>query len=172
MMSALFEEILLLGVISVLVALFAWIYLRDRRREFGLWVLGWSAIFIHFVVPVASHLLPIPGPLQLWIKIATLAIAGTAFLLSVSEVFRNRRQRVIFIAMISLTALLYFAGFAANISQTWFYVALLGASIASGLYQAVRFYRLRSMYLYAMAALLLPYGIWSTFQASRGNTVH
>jgi len=172
MMSALFEEILLLGVISVLVALFAWIYLRDRRREFGLWVLGWSAIFIHFVVPVASHLFPVPGPLQLWIKIATLAVAGTAFLLSVSEVFRNRRQRAIFVLMISTAALLYFAAFAGNVSQRWFYVALLGSSMVSGVYQAVRFYGLRSLYLYAMAALLLPYGFWAAFQASRGNTVH
>src|SRR5215472_11399757 len=108
MRSARFEEILLLAVITVLVALFAWIYVRDRKREFGLWLLGWSSIFIHFAAPVASHLFPLPPPLQLWIKIATLALAGTAFLLSVSEVFRNRRERATFIAMITLASLLYF----------------------------------------------------------------
>src|SRR5215471_5026400 len=172
MRSARFEEILLLAVITVLVALFAWIYVRDRKREFGLWLLGWSSIFIHFAAPVASHLFPLPPPLQLWIKIATLALAGTAFLLSVSEVFRNRRERATFIAMITLASLLYFAGFAAQFSQRWFYVALLSGSVASGLYQAVRYYRLKSVYLYAMAALLLPYGFWAIFQASRGNTVH
>src|SRR5262249_16085208 len=112
MMSARFEENLLFAWISVLVALFAWIYRRDRKRELRLWLLGWSSIFIHFAVPVACHLFPLPQPLKLWIKIATLAIAGTAFLLSVSEVFRNRRQRAIFITMITLAALLYFGAFA------------------------------------------------------------
>lgn len=179
---SLFEEILVFVVMSILVALFTWIYLRDRRREFGLWLLGWSAICVHFAVPPAAHFLPLPPPLVFWIKVATLAVAGTFFLLSVSKVFRNKRQRAIFVLMIGLASLLYFAGYANDHLrqngrqvlhfQGWFYVALLGVSVASGLYQGIRFYGLRSLYLYTMVVALVPYSVWSMWQASKGNTVH
>ena len=35
-MSPVFEPVLVFVVMCILVTLFTWIYLRDRRREFGL----------------------------------------------------------------------------------------------------------------------------------------
>src|SRR5437879_8207730 len=100
-MSPRSEEILVFAVISILVSLFAWIYLRDRQTRVGLWMLGWTAIFIHFAVPVVDDYIHWIMPFTRWIKVATLILAGTCFLLSVSEVFAKRQRRIAFVFAIT-----------------------------------------------------------------------
>jgi two-component system, cell cycle sensor histidine kinase and response regulator CckA len=172
MMSPLFEQVLVFVVMSILVTLFTWIYLRDRQREFGLWLLGWIAICIHFAAPLAAHFWALPAPFAVWIRTAALIVAGTFFLLSVSEVFRNRQQRAIFIVTIGVASLLYLAGIVVHFHSVWPYAALLSLSLVSGLYQAIRFYGYRSRYLYAMVIMLVPYAVWSIWQASKGHPEH
>ncbi len=169
-MSPVFEQVLIFVVMGILVALFTWIYLRDRRREFGLWLLGWSAICVHFAVPVAAQVLALPRPITLWLSASTLAVAGTFFLLSVSQVFRNPRERAIFVGMIGVASLLYFAAFVRHAPfPGWFYIALLSLSVGSGLYQGVRFYGFKSRYLYCMSGVLVPYSMVAMWQAAKGN---
>jgi PAS domain S-box-containing protein len=168
-MSALSEQIFVFAVMSVLVALFTWIYLRDPQREFGLWLLGWSAIFVHFATPVAGHFLPLPESVIEWTSLTTLVMAGTFFLLSVSEVFRNPRQRAIFMLAIGLASVLYATGIVFHVHWGWFYVALLSTSIASALFQAIRFYGFRSLYFYTLMTLLVPYSLWVDWQSGAGH---
>ncbi|HKD45693.1 MAG TPA: PAS domain S-box protein [Candidatus Angelobacter sp.] len=168
-MSPVFEHVLVFMVMTILVALFTWIYLRDRRREFGLWLLGWSAICIHFAVPLLGHLFSVPRPLTEWLSDSTLAVAGTFFLLSVSRVFRNPRQRGIFVGTIGVASLVYCAGVVRQVPYPWFYIALLSLSVSSALYQSVRFFGLKSRYLYSMAGILVPYAFWAMWQAFKGN---
>src|SRR5260370_7572488 len=172
MMSPMFEQALIFVVMSILVTLFTWIYLRDRRREFGLWLLGWSAICIHFAVPLAARFWALPPPLTAWIRVASLIVAGTFFLLSVSEVFRNKQQRAIFIAAIGVPSLLLLAVMVVHFQSVWFYSALLSVSLLWGLHQAIRFYGLKSRYMYAMVVMLVPYAVWSIWQASKGHPEH
>jgi two-component system cell cycle sensor histidine kinase/response regulator CckA len=172
MMSPVFEQVLIFVVMSILVTLFTWIYLRDRGREFGLWLLGWSAICIHFAAPLAAHFWALPPPLTAWIRVATLVVAGTFFLLSVSEVFRDRHARAVFITTIGLASLLYLAGMVAHFPSLWLYPALLSVSLVSGLQQAIRFYGFKSRYMYAMVVMLVPYAVWSIWQASEGHPKH
>lgn len=169
-MSPFFEQILVFVVMSILVALFTWIYLSDRRREFRLWLLGWSAIFVHFAVPVVGHYVSLSAPLTAWLRVTSLIVAGTFFLLSVSQVFRNPRQRAIFASMITLAATLYFTGMTLGFRPRWFYAGLLVASTLSGLYQGVKYYGARSRYLYCMLGILLPASFWAIWQAGHGNT--
>ncbi|HMF91842.1 MAG TPA: hypothetical protein VKL40_14450, partial [Candidatus Angelobacter sp.] len=169
MKSTLLEDVLILAVMSALVALFAWIYLRDRKRQFGLWLLGWSAIFVHFAAPVAWHLFALPQPLIRWLKISTLIVAGTFFLLSVSEIFCNRRQRTIFIFTTLVPSLCYLTGLVGGFPAAWFYVACLGGTSCMFLYQTIRFYGLRSRYLHTMVTMLLPYALWAIWQAGTGH---
>src|ERR1043166_5400267 len=100
-MSPRFEEWVVFGVISILVALFGWIYARDREKRVGLWMLGWIAIFIHFAVPAFDDFVPAILLYSGWIKVFTLIVCGTCFLLSVSEVFSDRPRRIAFIFLIS-----------------------------------------------------------------------
>ncbi len=170
-MSPRFEELVIFGVTSIVVALFAWIYTRDRQKRAGFWMLGWIAIFIHFAAPALDNFLPWLLPYTKWIKAATLIVAGTFFLLSVSEVFVNRRLRLAFSTFISGAALAYLTAIALHVSSGWFYAGLLMMSCVYGVIQAVSFYGWRSPYLYSMF-LLLPYAGWAIFQALRGFLVH
>src|SRR4051812_38815062 len=81
-MSPRFEALVVFGVTTILVSLFAWMYLRDRQPRTGLWMLGWLAILVHFAVPAFNTGSPRLVPFALWIKVCTLIIAGTCFLLS------------------------------------------------------------------------------------------
>jgi two-component system, cell cycle sensor histidine kinase and response regulator CckA len=168
-MSMLFEDIVVFAVMSVLVTLFTWTYVRDRRREFGLWMLGFIAICFHAAFEVGGEYFRWPDPVRDWIGTSTLILAGTFFLLSVSQVFRNKRQRLVFISMIGLASLAYVTAWVLQVRQPWFFVGLISLSLLSGLYQGIRFYGFKSLYLQLMVALELPYGIWAAWRAMHGD---
>jgi PAS domain S-box-containing protein len=170
-MSPQFEALVVFGVTTILVSLFTWIYLRDRQPRTGLWMLGWLAILVHFAAPAFNANSPRLVPFTLWIKVCTLIIAGTCFLLSVSQVFIQRRRRIAFVVFVSAAAVLYLAGRQLHISTPWFYVTLLLISIGYASVQAIRFYGWKSPYLYLLL-LLAPYGGWAAQQAMQGNFRH
>jgi PAS domain S-box-containing protein len=170
-MSSRFEALVVFGIITVLVSLFAWIYLRDRQKRTRLWMLGWIAILVHFAVPVFSADFPRLAPFTPWIKVCMLIIAGTFFLLSVSEVFNWKRRRIGFILFVSAAAVLYLTILSLHVRTPWIYVSLLFISIGYGLVQAIRFYGWRSPYLFSLF-LLVPYGGWAAQQAMHGTLRH
>jgi PAS domain S-box-containing protein len=170
-MSARFEELVVFGVISIMVALFAWIYTRDREKRAGLWMLGWIAIFIHFMAPAIDDFIPWLMPYTRWIKVTTLIVAGTFFLLSVSEVFANRRRRIAFTTLISTASLVYATALFLHLDNKWIFAGLLAASNIYAAIQAASFYGWRSSYLYSLY-MLLPYGGWALWQAFLGHPVH
>jgi PAS domain S-box-containing protein len=167
-MSPQFEEILVFAIITILVALFAWIYLRDRQKSTGLWMLGWVAILIHFTVPPLARIFPTWPNVATWIMVATLVVAGSCFLLSVSEVFVRPSRRVSFVAFVSLAALVYLTGLVLNIQTPWFYIGLLLLSNLYGVVQAVRFYNFKTPHFYSLL-FMLPYAGWAMRQIQRGE---
>src|SRR5215831_21246563 len=94
-MSPRLEEIVVFVIAAILVTLFAWIYLRDPQKTTRLWMLGWLAILVHYAVPVFDDFYP-PAEMRFtpWFMGVTLVIAGTFFLLSVSEVFSRHPRRL------------------------------------------------------------------------------
>jgi two-component system, cell cycle sensor histidine kinase and response regulator CckA len=170
-MSPRFEEIIVFAIITVLVALFAWIYVRDRQKSIGLWMLGWGAILVHFAAPSFSGIFSLSDNFVGWIKVITLIVAGTCFLLSVSEVFIRQSRRVAFVVFISAAATAYISGLALGVQSPWFYVALLVISNVYGTVQAFRFYTWDSPHLYSLC-FLLPYAGWAIHRALEGNPGH
>src|SRR5579864_3937119 len=168
MMSPLFEQMLVFAVMSILVALFAWIYLLNRGREFGLWLVGWSAVCAHFAAPLAAYFLPSLAPLGRWIEVVAMVVAGTFFRLSVSEVFRSRWQRASFIAFVTMAATLYYSGLLLHIQWNWFYVTVLSATSFAVLEHGIRTYGLKSRYWQVLTAVLLPYWAYTVWRASGG----
>lgn len=170
-MAPLFEPIVVFVVMSILVALFTWIYLRDRQREFGLWLLGWSAICVHFAVPLAAALLDFNKAIQFWLATSTLALAGSFFLLSVSRVLRHPRERALFFLIGGGPSLIYFAGLAARLSYRWFFVGVLILSLVSSAYQASRAYKPKSLYMRCLGLVVVPYAVLAIWQAAIGNPI-
>jgi PAS domain S-box-containing protein len=155
-------------VFSVMVALFAWIYQRDRHPRVKLWLLGWIAVLLHLVGPPLQHASLITFGESVWITTALFQVAGAFFLLSVSEVFATPRKRLAFLAYISLPALGYLTLLIASIQQKWIYIALLLISTLFGLLESIQFYGWRSPYLYTLC-LLLPYSGWVIRRAYSGD---
>ena len=170
-MSARFEELVVFGVISILVALFGWIYSRERQKRIALWMLGWTAIFIHFAAPVIDDHVLWLDHYTVWIKVFTLIVAGSCFLLSVSELFLETKRRIAFLLLISGAATLYLTGLFLHLKTPWFFVGLLALTTAFSAFQVIGFYGWRSRHLYYMF-LALPYGIWAIVQAMHGNPKH
>lgn len=170
-MSPRFEEVVVFGVTSIVVALFAWIYTRDRQKRVALWMLGWIAIFIHFAAPAVDDLIPWLVRYTGWIKVVTLIVAGTCFLLSVSEVFVNRYRRIAFALLISGAAAVYATALFLHVGATWFFASLLAMSCVYGVIEALHFYGWRSLHLYSVF-LLLPYGLWAAREALLGHPIH
>ena len=169
--SPLLEEVVVFVVITVLVALFAWIYLRDRQKSIGLWMLGWVAILIHFASPLFANFFPAVAKVNMWVKIATLIVAGSCFLLSVSKVFVRRNRRIAFVLFISTAATMYLTGLQLHYRAPWFYISLLLASTLFGVVQVFRSYNWRKPYVY-FVCLLIPYSAWTIETAFHGQFVN
>ncbi len=170
-MSARFEEFVIFGVTSILVALFVWLYERDPQKTTRWWMLGWIAILAHFAVPAFDDFVPGLMPFTPWLMIFTLLVAGTFFLLSVSEVFTRQSRRTTFVLLISVAAMLYLTGLTMHYHGSWFYISLLLVSNIYGIVQAARFYGWKNPHLYCLY-LLLPYGAWAIEQAWQGRFRH
>jgi len=155
-MSPRLEEIIVFALAAILVALFAWIYARDPQKTTRLWMLGWIAVLIHFAAPAFDLFSPALIRFTWWLKGATLIIAGTFFLLSVSGVFSRHSRRLTFIFFITVAAILYLTGMEMRYSSSWFYISLLVISSIYGIAQAIQFYGWKSPYLYSLF-LMLPY---------------
>jgi PAS domain S-box-containing protein len=170
-MSPRFEEFVVFGIISILVALFAWIYLRDRQKSIGLWMLGWIAIWVHFAAPAFGYYLRGAEHFTPLVMVLTLIVAATCFLLSVSEVFVQQSRRIAFVFFISAVSVIYLAGLQMRIRSPWFYISLLLISSGYATVQAVRFYNLRTLHLYCLC-LLWPYAGWAMMKALHGDPDH
>ena len=93
-MSAVFLHIVETGMMCVLVALFVWIYARERQPRLALWITGWTFVVVHFACGIVAANPRYAGPLFDWIAYATLLISGTSFIFSVSQACRNLRHRI------------------------------------------------------------------------------
>ena len=170
-MSPRLEEIVVFAVAAILVALFAWIYLRDPQKATRLWMLGWIAILIHYAWPAFDDVFPPMMRFTPWFMGVTLIIAGTFFLLSVSEVFARHARRLAFIFFITVAGVLYLTALQMRYRAGWFYISLLVISSIYGAAQAIQFYGRKSPYLYLLL-MMLPYAGWTILRASQGTFRH
>ena len=170
-MSLRLEEIVVFAVGAILVSLFAWIYARDPQKTTRLWMLGWIAVLIHFAAPAFDDFFPTLMHLTPWLKTATLIIAGTFFLLSVSKVFSRQTSRLTFLLFITAAAILYLTGLQVRYRSGWFYISLLLISSIYGTAHAIRFFGWRSPHLYSLF-MLLPYAGWAIQRALHGTYRH
>lgn len=171
-MSPRFEEVLVFFVTSVLVGLFTWIYSRDRQHQSWLWLLGWLSLFIHFAFPVVDDWLVVLSPLTNWVKGATLIVAGTFFLLSVSKVYAHSRRRAAFIFGVSAAGVVYLTGLTLGIHSRWLYVALLAMSTFATVWNSARHYGWKSRYVVGMCVVFLPYVFWAMHEVLYGRRIH
>jgi PAS domain S-box-containing protein len=169
-MSQRIEDLVVIGVMSILVMLFAWIYARDRQPKSAWWLLGWSAIFVHFVAfGIADKWLPGGHPLGTLLNRSTLIIAGTFFLLSVVDPQIRTWKKSIGILLISLLGISYVSAAVLDTSKNWVYVSILASVAIVSVWDGLRLYGWRNRLWLAVCALLAPYFCFVLIRAVNGH---
>ena len=164
-MSAQFEHIVVLCVMALLVALFTWIYLRDRQWRVALWMIGWIAILIHFAAACLLSFSLISPTLQLWLAHSTLVFAGTSFFFSVSRACTTTRRRIIFILLGSLPAVLYWTGMVFAVHRPWFYRITLVLAMGTATALTLTHYSRKSFAIRVLVFAFLSPGAWVVYRA-------
>ena len=136
-----FGRVITLVVMSILVALFTWIHLRDRQPRVRLWLLGWAAILIHFAAAVLYSFGAIPEVASNWLAYSTLVLAASCFFLSVSESTVARSRRAAFFGFIVAPTLVYWTCLISGIENIWLYRAILAFLSGSALALAFLWHR-------------------------------
>ncbi len=130
-MVAPFNRILVVVVMTILVAIFAWIYARDRQPRAKYWLIGWIAIEVHFASALLATFHVISPVLDSWLY-CVLLVAAAAFFHSVSGACRTARRRLVFWSLMFAPAMAYWTAVVYDVSALWVYRALLGTVIATG----------------------------------------
>jgi len=133
--------------------LFTWIYVRDRQQRIGLWMLGWIAIFIHFAADLLASFHWISPIWGFFIRVATLELAGTCFVLSVSEVYATTRRRMLYFLLVGVPSVVYLAFVLWAPNNKWVFPALVVGSIGGVLANSWPYYRPKSYSFYLMLGL-------------------
>jgi PAS domain S-box-containing protein len=148
-----FEKIVIFSVMSVLVMLFTWIYMRDRQQRVGLWMLGWIAIFVHFAAELLADFSFLTTAWADFIEVATLEVAGICFVLSVSQAYGTTRRRLLYFLLVGVPSVVYLAIFLWSPQHEWVFPVLILGSIGSVLANSWRHYRAKSYSFYLFLAL-------------------
>ena len=168
-MSPHFEQVVVFSVMSVLVTLFTWIYLRDPQQRVGLWMIGWVAIFTHFAAHLMWSFSLLPENWAALFHVATLEIAGVSFVLSVSEVFSTPRRRLFYIVAMGAPSVVYLICLIWTPKQFWIFPILLSASLIAVSVRTVIHYGQRNFTPYLWLVILGPYFAWTLLHILRGD---
>ncbi len=162
-MSAQFSSAVVLAVMTILVAMFAWIYVRDQQPRPRYWMIGWIAILIHFLAALLANFHVIPPRVNSWCY-GALLVAAASFYRSVSDTFRTARRERVFWYLMLAPGIAYRTAAVLRVSQPWVYRGLLFVVMGSAVALAVtRIGRRRSVVAWSVAAAL-P-GLWAAWHA-------
>jgi signal transduction histidine kinase/CheY-like chemotaxis protein len=130
-MVAPFNRMLVVVVMTILVAIFAWIYARDRQPRAKYWLIGWIAIEVHFGSALLDSFHVISPVLDNWLY-CVLLVAAAAFFHSVSGACHTSRRRLVFWGLMFAPAIAYWTVEVCGVPGLWVYRALLGLVLTTG----------------------------------------
>ncbi len=120
-----FGRVLSVSVMAILVALFTWIYHRDRQQRVRLWMMGWMAIMAHFGAGLADAYHLIPPRLADWLAYTTLLTAAACFYLSITQLATTARGRALYLGGFITPAALYWTCLVFDVHAASIYRGLL-----------------------------------------------
>ena len=160
-----FARVLTLLVMAVLVALFTWIYVRDRQQRMRLWMTGWVAILLHFLAGVLAAFHVIGGQLSDWLAYATLIAAAYSFFLSVSRSCILASRRVTILFLVAIPAIAYWTCLVVGVQTAWVYEALLALIFSTGIALGVSYAERWTRADTVLATLAAMGAIWTMYRA-------
>jgi hypothetical protein len=159
-----FQRVVTLTVMSILVGLFAWIYVRDRQPRARLWMIGWACIVVHFAAMLLFSFSLIPVRLANWSAYSTLLAAASAFFLSVCPQRGRPRDRVVFWSALVAPALIYWTCMVYDVDNALLYRSLLAVALGAGVGLALLQPSKTASSLAAWLVLAIAPGIWAAWR--------
>ena len=126
-----FGRVVTVSVMAVLVALFTWIYLRDRQHRVRLWMMGWVAIMVHFGAALLATFSLISPRLSDWMAYSTLIAAAACFFLSVTEISASGRDLALYLGGTVAPAVAYWTCLVFDVKSAGIYRGLLALSVSA-----------------------------------------
>ena len=164
-MSPRVEQAAIFVVMSVLVTLFTWIYLRNREKYVQFWMLGWIAVFLHFAAQVAGTFDLLHEPWRYFFRVSTIQLAGVCFVLSVSNVFATPGRRLLYFLTVAVPAVLCTAMLKMPPLHPWIFATLIIFSTLVVIGQSLIHYGSQASYFQVLLFTLLPYTLWCAWGA-------
>jgi two-component system, NtrC family, sensor kinase len=156
--------------ISALVAIFVTLRRNNRSPRFKLWMLGWAIIWVHFVLTLLPDRMNSGfRALVTSIQIASLGVAGLAFLVSVTVVIDQTRWRRML--LLTLTPLICIFALALGYGYTpRVPLEILGSLIyLVALVTFIVRFRQASAYVICMASVMIGFGGLGVYRVHVGD---
>ena len=156
-------------IVAALVAVFVALYRHERTARMRFWISGWGIIFLHFLVGIV----PAQAPWAVWlvscIELATLPIAGSAFLISVTDIIQVPSLRRSMLLVMSVPMVVYSALLVSDSHLTGLYLLLAGWIFFGGIACFLAWWRKLTLYVGTTAVLVCAVGVIACAQVLRGN---
>jgi two-component system NtrC family sensor kinase len=156
--------------ITALVAIFLTLRRTNRSPRFKLWMLGWAVMWLHFAMSlVPENVNPKLDALISSVQIATLGIAGLAFLVSVTIVVdQTKWRRLLLLSLGPLICIYSLAlGFDFTPRLPLTIIALATYGIALSVFLAR--YRKVTTYVVTMALVMVGFGGLGVYRVYKGD---
>ncbi len=167
-MSELVQKIPTLVVLGALLAIFVALERQRRAVWVRMWLIGWICTFGHIVLEL---FLPTPYPVSFWtvLNLALWPAGAVLFLVSVSRVVEEPRQRNGLLFTLAAPTIVYAVLLGSGVTTWWLYAAVQVVIFGGGLGWGYRIYRRPTPFLVAVAAVILPLAAWTVREAWRGE---
>jgi signal transduction histidine kinase/ActR/RegA family two-component response regulator len=165
-MSPQLQHLVVWFVMAVLVALFTWLYFRERQQRVGLWVVGWIAVLVHFTAATLLSFGLISPALQMWLAYSTLIVAGTSFYLSVAKACVTAARRLVFIFLSVLPSVLYWTGLVFHFQHPWFYRCNVAVAMTTSITLGIKYYDRKKVTIWLLSLPWIIPGVWVIYRAA------
>jgi diguanylate cyclase (GGDEF)-like protein len=119
-----------IALLSVLVLIFAWILHKRRTAQIQLWFLAWVLLLVNAALGSASRF-GRPSTTINAIQLAAIALAGSLFVVAVSSVYQDVRNRWQLTAALAIPGVILITAAALNFRAPTFAVLLVCASVCA-----------------------------------------
>jgi signal transduction histidine kinase len=155
-----------LFTMAIVVALFAWIYRRDRQQRIALWMIGWIAILVEFATSWMFTFGLISQQINDWMGVFTSEVAGACFLFSVSKAFATARPRLFLSCFVILPAIVYWTCVALDVKEAWAYRSLLLLAVCAAVVGVVHHFGHKDAFWDGFCLANIAVALWVTSQVS------
>ena len=163
------EKIPTFLTVAVLVIIFVCLKRQARSGRLTLWTVGWTLVFVHFLMQLLE---PDHGPsssLLLAIESGALQMAAVLFLASVSSVVEDEAKRILLLVVLGVPSVVYAACASYGVQASWPYVLCLIGCFGGAVCFFWRVNRRVSSEVATASSVCLLAGAWAIDAALRGS---